>query len=119
MDSIGGLGENALFFGQFTAGILAYVVISVSLFVLANRKKEEFSWFAFVPLLNLLLLCKIGKVNPFWLLTFLFPPVGVFVAVWILMRVASACGKSWVWGILMAVPCVQLVAWPLLAAGAD
>ncbi len=119
MDAFGGLFENSLLFGQFTAGFLTLVVISISLFVIANKKREEFAWFAFVPILNLLLMCKLAKLNPLWLLTFLFPPVGFFVLMYLLMGVAQAAGKSGWWGILMAVPCVQLVAWPIVAASAD
>lgn len=109
---------NPLFFGSFSTA-LTYLVIAVCLYVIANRKKEEFAWFAFVPFLNLLLMCKLAKMNPLWMLTYFFPPVGVFVAVYKLSKIAEAAGKSPWLGVGMAIPCVQLIAWPVAAFAGD
>jgi hypothetical protein len=50
------------------SSLITYLIIIGSLFMIAKQEREEFAWFAFVPFLNLLLMCKLGKVNPLWLL---------------------------------------------------
>ena len=107
--------SNQLIFGSFS-GLITFLVLSFSLYTLADRKRDEYPWFAFVPILNLLLICKLAKVNPLWLVTFLlWWPIGTVVAVVILMKLARTFGRSPFYGIFLAIPVVQLFAWPIMA----
>lgn len=98
----------------FSAGILAYLVLAVSLFAIAQQEREDFSWLAFVPFLNLLLMCKLGKVNPFLLLLLFVPCVNFFVYAWLWAKVGESRGKA-IWGWLTLVPCFIYVS-PLVIA---
>lgn len=98
----------------FGAGILAYLIVAVSLFAIANQEREDFAWLAFVPFLNLLLMCKLGRVNPFFLLLFFVPCVNLFVYAWLWSKIGEPRGKS-LWGWLCVIPCFIWVS-PLVIA---
>lgn len=94
--------------------LVAYLILSVSLFMIANQDREEFAWFAFIPILNLFLMCKLGKVNPFLLLLFLIPCVNLFMLAYLWSKVGESRGKA-IWGWLMLIPCFWYIS-PIVIA---
>jgi sterol desaturase/sphingolipid hydroxylase (fatty acid hydroxylase superfamily) len=104
--------------GGCIVGILFYLYITVSIYFIANKSGSDNAWFAFVPILNLILLLQIAGKPIWWILLFFIPLVNIVMAVLVWMGVAEARGKpSWM-GILMLIPGVNLVVIGYLAFSA-
>ncbi|MGB3364898.1 MAG: DUF5684 domain-containing protein [Thermodesulfobacteriota bacterium] len=96
-----------------TFGVLIYLAIYVyvayCIMVIANKTNTENSWYAWVPILNLYLLCKIADKPGWWLILFLIPLVNIVISIIVWMRIAEKMGKpSWL-GILWIIPPVGLI----------
>ncbi len=90
-------------------GLVMYIYIGYSLMVMAQKLKIDGGWWGFVPILNILLLCKLADKPLWWFLLFLIPLVNVVIMVIMWMKIAERRGKpSWV-GILMIVPIAQII----------
>ena len=86
-----------------------YVYSSFCVMKMADRLGVENGWFAFIPLLNLWLLCQMGDRDNSWFIIML---VGAFccgivtmvMAIIIFMDIAERLGfENW-WGILLIIP---------------
>jgi hypothetical protein len=99
--------------------IVGYVYLGAVLSVLARKTVTESPWMAWVPVLNLILMCRIGQ-QPAWLVFLFFVPlvnIVMFVVVW--MAIARVRGKSPALGFLMVVPLVNFFVPLILASGAS
>jgi hypothetical protein len=89
--------------------IAVYAYFAFSLMTIANKLGEENSWWAWVPILNVLLMLQIADKPIWWFILFLIPIVNVIVAIMVWMAIAEARGfPSW-WGILIIVPFVNVI----------
>ena len=86
----------------FIVSIAVYVYLAYSLMVIADKTDTENSWFAWIPILNLYLMCKIAGKPGWWIILFLIPIVNIVIFIIICMRIAELRGKpGWVgilWG---------------------
>jgi len=90
-------------------GIAIYVYVAYSIMIIANRTNTDNSWFAWVPILNIYLLCKIADKPGWWLILFLIPLVNIVISIIVWMRIAVKMGKpNWL-GILWIIPPVGLI----------
>lgn len=93
---------------------LAIVVVIYALFcfplqVIAGKTNTPNGWFAWIPILNVVLLCKIAGKPIWWLILMLVPLINIAIIVIIWMKIAEKLGKpGWI-GLLMIVPVVQLL----------
>ncbi len=115
----GGSFPWVLFLAVFLVGIAAYVFSSYCIMRMADRLGVPNGWFAFIPFLNLWLLCQMaGKENSWFIImlifNFCFPIVTMVMALMIMMDVAERLGfESW-WGILLIIPLFNFyVIWKL------
>ncbi len=93
---------------NFGGSLLFYILMSLGLYLAASKRKEEFSWFAFVPVLNLLLIAKVGKFSPWlWLLLFV-PIVGWVFMAYAYAKFAEEVGSKSLYGWLMIIPCFTM-----------
>lgn len=89
--------------------VIFYVYIAYSLQVIADKTNTENSWYAWVPILNIYLMCKIAGKPGWWLILFFIPLVNIVIFIIVGMRIAEARGKpSWL-GIVWIVPFVGLI----------
>ena len=89
--------------------VIFYVYIAYSLQVIADKTNTENSWYAWVPILNIYLMCKIAGKPGWWLILFFIPLVNIVIFIIDGMRIAEARGKpSWL-GIVWIVPFVGLI----------
>lgn len=111
------LQANPLF-AQFS-GFWIYAIWGISLFVMANKEKEENAWWAFVPVLNLLLISRMGKVHWGWWLLALTGLLAPFVIGFYWWRVGMRRGGVGrpIWGALMVIPCFWYVSPIAMALG--
>jgi len=99
-------------------GIAVYLWITISVFMIANKTGTDNAWFAFVPILNVVLLIQIADKPIWWTFLCFIPLVNVVMLVLIWMGVAEVRGKpAWV-GILMLIPVVNLIVVGYLAFSA-
>jgi hypothetical protein len=106
LTSAGGLG----------GGLVLYLIMTISLFMIAQQEREEFAWFAFIPLLNLFLMCKIGRINPLLLLIFIVPCFTWLLPAFVWAKVGETREKS-LWGWLMIIPCFWFISPIVIALG--
>ena len=64
---------------------------------------------AWVPVLNVYLLCTIGGKPGWWTVLLFIPVVNVFFAILVFMAIAETRGKPFWWGVLIAVPLARAV----------
>jgi hypothetical protein len=78
---------------------------------------DENAWWAFVPIMNTLLLVKMAAKPMWWFWLLLIPVANVvaFFSMWI--SAAQRAGRSGVWGFLVMIPVANLVAMIVLAFG--
>lgn len=101
--------------------IALYVFMSWAYMIIAKKLNMENAWFAWVPVLNLILMAQIGDINPWTLLLIIIPFVNVFYLIYFLvvssMKMSEKLGLDKYLGLLMFVPVVQYVFLGYLAWG--
>lgn len=96
---------------------LGYVYFSYCLYKTAqNCGEEKLAYWAFLPLLQFILMLKLANMPSWHVLVFLIPVVNVaaFAVVWV--RIAQNCGLSTAWGIVTIIPIINFLAMGKMAA---
>jgi hypothetical protein len=96
---------------------LLYVVAAFGISLIAGRLRDSQSWMSWIPVVNLILVCRLAKVNPAWILPALIPVVNVFVFGFLGARIAQRLDTSGALGALFGVPILGAFV-PLLLAAA-
>lgn len=86
-----------------------YVYIALALQTIAKKTNTENAWWAWIPILNILLMLNIAKKPLWWIVLFLIPLVSLVMSIIVWMAIAEARGKPNWWGILLIVPLLGLV----------
>jgi len=110
MPGVAGAAVAGVFF-LFMFAIFAaiYVYFALAFQTIARKTNTPDAWWAWVPIMNLLLVAKIAKKEVWWGLLCLVPLVGIVFAIILMMGVAEARNKPNWWGILMIVPVANLI----------
>lgn len=99
--------------------ITMYVYTALALSKLAKELKHENPWFAWIPILNILLLFELGNQSPLFLLFLLLPGIGELVITIVstvaFMKISEKRGYDKMFGLLFLVPIVNLVFLGILA----
>lgn len=91
----------------FVAAI--YIYMAICLMKIAKKTGTANGWFAWIPILNMILMIQVAKKPMWWIIMFFIPFVNVIFAILLWMAVAEAIGKpGWV-GILMIVPIANFI----------
>lgn len=99
-------------------GVLLYVYFAVTLMIIARKTKTPGAGLAWIPVLNLYLMCQIGRRSAWWMLLCFVPVVNFFALAMIWMSIAEISGKpSWT-GALAIIPFAGLAIPAYLALGA-
>ena len=99
---------GTLFAIQFVLILIVYVYFAVCFQKIAEKTSTENPWWAWVPILNILLMLKIAGKPMWWIILLFIPLVNIIIAILVFMAIAEKRGKpSWI-GILMIVPLVNL-----------
>lgn len=106
-------GMMAFFAGFFIFMMLFFVVIYVyyalCLMKIANKTNTENAWFAWIPILNMILMLQVAKKPIWWIILCFIPLVNVIIMIIIWMEISKALGKPEWLGILMIVPIANLI----------
>lgn len=96
--------------------LVLYVIMAISLMKIANRTNTPNAWFAWIPILNLILMIQIAQRPMWWLIFFLVPILniaGIVLQFIIWVDIAKRLGKSAVFGVLAVL--VPIIFMPYLA----
>lgn len=96
-------------------GVITYVYMAFSLQSIARNTNTENSWFAWLPVMNFILMCDIAGKPRWWTVfffIFLIPVVGpmiggiasLVVSVILWMKISGAAGASEWWGLTVILP---------------
>jgi hypothetical protein len=89
--------------------LAAYAYLGLTLHTIANKTGTPDGWMAWVPILNVYLMCKIAGKPAWWVVLFFIPFVNLIMGVLVWMAIAEARGKPAWLGVLMLVPIANLV----------
>ena len=94
--------------GALLLFLFFYSYLAFSIQTIAKKTETLNGWMAWVPLLNLVLLCSIAARPVWWILLFFIPLVNLFIVVYIWIEIAELMGKPrWV-GFLIIFPPINL-----------
>ena len=89
--------------------LVMYVYHAMALQTIATKTSTENPWFAWIPILNIILMLNIAKKPIWWIILCLIPLVNIVVIIIVWMGIAEARNKPNWWGILMIVPPVNFI----------
>lgn len=91
-------------------GLVLYVFTSFALMRIGQKLGYQSSWFAWIPILNIVMLFQLGEQNPWLLLLILIPGIGAIavaiISVIAYMRISEKLGFDKLLGLLVLVPTI-------------
>ena len=104
----------ALFMGGFLFVfcillLVAYVYHALALSTIAAKTNTENGWFAWIPILNLILMLNIARKPIWWIILFFIPLINIVMVILVWMGIAEARNKPNWWGILIIVPIANII----------
>jgi hypothetical protein len=109
--ALGGLAFTVM----FILWGLAYAYVAVCLQLIARKSRTKHAWFAWVPVLNLFLMCMIARKSFWFVLLLCIPFINIIAILLLWMGIAQARNKPAWLGILMLVPFVNVIVLGYLA----
>ncbi len=104
-------------FGWFVIFAI-YFYFAFMHYKMAQKSSQcDSAWWAFVPILNTVLLIKMAEKPMHWFLFLFIPVVNIFCFFSLWMNAAKKIGQSPVWGFLALIPFINFVAMFVLAFG--
>lgn len=106
--AIGGM----IFLVIFFIAIICYVYSAICLMKIAKKTNTENAWFAWIPILNVVLMLQIAKRPMWWLVLAIIPFVNlawIVLGVIVWMDICERLGKDRMLGLLIIVPIANFV----------
>ncbi len=98
-------------------GLMVYVYFAAMLMIIARKTNTPNAGLAWVPIVNLYLMCQIARKPGWWMVLLFIPLLNLIFFVLLWMAIAEVRGKpSWI-GLLAIVPIVGLLVPGILAMG--
>lgn len=94
---------------MFLIFIALYVYFALALQTIAKKTNTENDWWAWVPILQAVLMLNVAKKPVWWIILLLIPLVGLVFGILTWMAIAEARNKPNWWGILLIIPVVGLL----------
>jgi len=101
-DPLGGL------FGLLIMAAI-YLYFTFAMYKMAQKLNTPNAFFAFIPILQIWLLCEMAGKSPVWILGLLVPFVNIIVGAILWIEVAKNLGKSPALGFLMIIPFINFI----------
>lgn len=102
-------------FGWGLVGIIIYIFTAYCLYHIAKKTNTPNEWWAYVPILNIVLILQIARLSLWWLIALLIPYVNLAVMAYVWWKIAEERRRPGWWGLLMLIAPVNLVMIWLLA----
>jgi hypothetical protein len=100
---------GAVFLVFLLFAIAAYVYFALALKTIAEKTNTENPWWAWIPIIQAVLMLNIARKPVWWILLLFIPFVNIVITVIVWMAIAEARNKPGWWGILMIVPVANLI----------
>jgi hypothetical protein len=100
---------GAAFLVFLLLAIACYVYFALALKTIAEKTNTENSWWAWIPIIQAVLMLNIARKPVWWILLFFIPFVNIVIAIIVWMAVAEARNKPSWWGILAIIPVANLI----------
>ncbi|MEO6390895.1 MAG: DUF5684 domain-containing protein, partial [Pyrinomonadaceae bacterium] len=100
-----GLGYFLIF---FLLAFFLYVYYSITLMLLAKKTNTEGAGLAWLPIGNLVLMCRIGRRPGWWVLLAFIPLINLVILAMMWGAIADVRGKSAIIGVLAVLPVIGL-----------
>ena len=102
---------------MFLFVVAVYIFSAVCLQRIAQKTgRKEPAWYAWVPIVNLVLLCRIAGKAWWWVLLMLIPILNIIFGIIVWWKVCEACKKpGWLSLIIVLVPIGNFIAMGVLA----
>ena len=96
----------------FLVVAVMYIVMAIALMKIAQKAKmDKKAWFAWVPILNVVLMLNVAGLSGWWVLFYALAPIPfagwiatVIFTVYVWMRISKVCNKPDYLGLFMLVP---------------
>lgn len=96
--------------------LAAYLYFAYAQFKIAQKiGYRNSAWWAFIPILNIVLLIKMAGRPMYWFLFCLIPIVNIIIFAVMWIDVAKACSQPPFWGFLTILPFINFVSIGVLA----
>jgi len=89
--------------------LVGYVYVAFSLQVIAKKTNTANGWFAWIPLLNIILMVQISGKPMWWVVLCLIPLVNLVIMIILWMEIAKKVNKPTWWGLLLLVPGINII----------
>ena len=86
-----------------------YIYFALALSTIAKKTNTENAWWAWIPILQVLLMLNIAQKPMWWIVLCLIPLVSIIILIIVWMAIAERRGKPNWWGILLIVPVVNII----------
>ncbi len=93
--------------------LIGYVIVGVRLMNLCNASGVSNGWFSFVPLLNFTRWARLAGKNPWLVLLFVIPPVGMILSWLWLARISDETGTKSPWFFVYLIATIVALLSPL------
>jgi len=92
-------------------GIFAvfYIYTALALQTIAQKTNTENGWMAWIPIINIVLMCNIAKKPVWWIILCLIPVVNIVIFILLWMGIAEARNKPSWWGIMVIIPIMNII----------
>lgn len=88
-----------------------YVYMALALQTISKKLGvTDKAWWAWIPILNVLLMLELANKELWWIILFFIPIVNIVIMVIVWMAIAEARGKPNWWGIMMIIPIMNIIA---------
>jgi len=101
-------GSPVIGLGLLVGVLLVYAFVAYCLQVIANKTNTENAWFAWIPILNYVLMVNIAKKPVWWVLLFFIPLVNIIILIMVLVAICEARGKPAWLTVVLIIPLVNL-----------
>ncbi|MDY6794173.1 MAG: DUF5684 domain-containing protein [Actinomycetota bacterium] len=98
-------------------GVILYIYTAFCFQRIAKNLGVRPSWFAWIPILDIYLWCRICGKGVLWTILFFIPIVNIVIYVMLCLKLAHACDRSGLLGVLLILPIVNLIVLWVLAKG--
>lgn len=95
--------------------IFAVTILMIAAMWRVFERAGEPGWAALVPIFNLYVMFKVGRMSPWWMLALIIPIVNIVVSFALSFGIAKRFGKGAGYGIGLTL--LPFIFWPLLAWG--
>jgi len=102
-----------LFFLAFFGAIYVYFALAIS--TIARKTNTPNAWYAWVPILNMVLVLNVAKKPVWWFILFFVPFVNMVILIITWMAVAQARGRPDWWGVFIIAPFANFILPGILA----